>query len=148
VDPAYISAGAALAGSAVGGLISFLAAQLGQKAQFKTQLFLNDKSRREDLYRNFVDEASRLYIDSLIHDTPDLSKMVALYATMISRMRVVSSPSVVGEAEKVAVLVVECYAKENITYSDVRAMVSQHAFDPLRHFAEACRQEFAAMEAS
>jgi hypothetical protein len=64
----------------------------------------------------------------------------ALYA-LISRMRILSSPDVISEAEKVARLIVDRYPERNKTFSDVRAMVDKHALDPLRAFSEACREE-------
>jgi hypothetical protein len=69
---AYLSALAALAGTAVGGLTSFFSSWLGQSAQLKAQLFLQEKDRRQELYRDFVDEASRFYIDALTNDQPDV----------------------------------------------------------------------------
>jgi hypothetical protein len=140
VDAAYLSATAALAGSAVGGLTSFISSWFGQGAQLRAQLFLHDKGRRQELYREFVDEASRSYIDALTRDTPDLSKTIALYA-LISRMRVLSSPKVIEEADKVARLIVDSYPEKNKTFSDLRVMMKQHALDPLRGFSEACREE-------
>jgi hypothetical protein len=97
MDTAYLSALAALAGTAVGGLTSFFSSWLGQSAQFKAQLFLQEKGHRQELYRDFVDEASRLYIDALTNDQPDLPKAIALYA-LVSRMRILSSPKLVEEA--------------------------------------------------
>ena len=40
MDTAYLSALAALTGTAVGGLTSFFGSRLAQNAQFKAQLFL------------------------------------------------------------------------------------------------------------
>jgi hypothetical protein len=144
VNVAALSALAALAGSAIGGLTSFLSSWLSQSAQLKAQLFLRDKSRRQKLYRAFVEEASRLYIDALTHDAPDLSKTIGLYA-LISRMRVISSPRVVEEAEKMARLIVDSYPEPNKTFTDLRQMMNGHAFDPLRGFAESCREELQAL---
>ncbi|HUN95400.1 MAG TPA: hypothetical protein VMU69_04070, partial [Bradyrhizobium sp.] len=101
MDPAYVTALAALAGSAIGGMTSFCSSWLGQSAQLRTQLLLSDKGRKQELYRDFVDEASNLYIDALTHDTPDLSKAIKLYA-LINRMRILSSNNVIEEAHKVA----------------------------------------------
>jgi hypothetical protein len=140
MDPAFFSAFAALAGSAIGGATSFISSWLSHGAQLRTQLLLNDKARRQELYREFVEDASRLYIDSLISNTPDLSKAITLYA-LISRMRILSSPRVTEEADKVALLIVESYPQPNKSFEDVRAMVNKHALDPLRDFAEACREE-------
>ena len=140
MNPASLSALAALSGSAVGGLTSFLSSWLGQSAQLRSQVFLNDKSRRQELYREFVDEASKSYIDSITTNTPDLTRLVALYA-LISRMRSLSSPKVIEEAEKVAQLIVRSYPEPNKTFADLRPMIIANAIDPLRSFAESCREE-------
>jgi hypothetical protein len=140
MDPAYLSALAALAGSIIGGTTSFFSSWLGQGAQLKAQLLLHDKGRRQELYRDFVDEASESYIDALTRDTPDLSKTIMLYA-LISRMRILSSPKVVEEADKVARMIVDSYPEPNKTFSELRTMMNENALDPLRGFAEACREE-------
>ena len=110
------------------------------RAQLRSQLFLSDKGRRQELYREFVDEASRSYIDSLTSNTPDLTRLVALYA-LISRMRSLSSPKVIEEAEKVGQLIVRSYPEPNKTFADLRSMINEKAFDPLRSFSESCRAE-------
>jgi hypothetical protein len=140
MDTAYLSALAALAGTAVGGLTSFFSSWLGQSAQLKAQLFLQEKDRRQELYRDFVDEASRFYIDALTNDQPDLSKTIAIYA-LVSRMRILSSSKVVEEADKVARLIVDFYPKPNKTFSELRAMMDEDLLDPLRSFSESCREE-------
>jgi hypothetical protein len=141
MDIAYLSALAALAGSAVGGLTSFFSSWLGQSGQLKAQLFLHDKGRRQELYRDFVDEASRSYIDALTRDTPEPAKTVALYA-LISRMRFLSSPKVIEEADKVMRLILDTYPEPNKTFNDLHAMRKEgHPFDPLRDFSESCREE-------
>jgi hypothetical protein len=103
-------------------------------------VFLNDKSRRQELYREFVDEASKSYIDSITTNTPDLTRLVALYA-LISRMRSLSSPKVIEEAEKVAQLIVRSYSEPNMTFADLCPMITANAIDPLRSFSESCREE-------
>jgi hypothetical protein len=140
MNPASLSALAALSGSAVGGLTSFLSSWLGQNAQLRSQVFLNDKSRRQELYREFVEEASKGYIDSITTNTPDLTRLVGLYA-LISRMRSLSSPKIIVEAEKVAQLIVRSYPEPNKTFADLRPMIIANAIDPLRSFAESCREE-------
>lgn len=144
MDTAYLSALAALTGTAVGGLTSFFGSRLAQNAQFKAQLFLHDKGRRQELYRDFIDEASQLYIDALTNDQPSLPKSIALYA-LISRMRIMSTPTVIEDAEKVARLIVETYPKPNKTFSELRDMARdmahQQSLDPLRRFSESCREE-------
>ena len=124
----------------IGGTTSFFSSWLGQSAQVRAQLLLYDKGRRQELYRDFVDEASNLYIDALTRDTPDLSKAIKLYA-LINRMRILSSHKVIEEAHKVAQLIVKSYAEPNKSFKEIRAMVGEHTLDPLHEFSEACREE-------
>lgn len=137
---AYIPAIAALAGSVIGGVTSFLSTWLGQDVQLKMQLLVNDKILRQELYRDFVNAGSALYVDSLMSDSPDPGKIVPLYA-MVSRMRTISSPEVADEADRVAKSIVENYSKPNKAIADIEEMVSTRAFDPMKRFSEACRIE-------
>ena len=91
MDPAYFSVFAALAGSTIGGLTSLTASWLTQHVQFRAQQRASDLSRREELYKNFIEEASRLYADAFAHDQAEVVNLVNLYA-LVSRIRVRSSP--------------------------------------------------------
>jgi hypothetical protein len=76
MDSASISALAALAGAAIGGLTSFATSWLAQQTQIKAQQFAHKLTRREELYKDLIEEASKLYADSLIHETPGVSQLV------------------------------------------------------------------------
>ena len=105
MDTAYVSAFAALAGATIGGLTSFLTSWLTQRAQARAQQLTHKLTRREELYKDFVEEASKLYADSLVHDTPDVSQLIRLYA-MIAMMRALSPTTIVENADKVARMIV------------------------------------------
>jgi hypothetical protein len=92
------------------------------------------------LYKDFIEEASKLYADSLVHDTPDVSQLIRLYA-MISRMRVLASTTIVQNADKVARMIVNTYLAPNKTFPELRDMVNSGAIDPLRDFSEASRED-------
>src|SRR5882724_6571558 len=100
MNSAYLPALAALAGSAVGGLTSLASAWLTQHRQDRATRLSQDKTRRQKLYGKFIDEASKLYADALVHDKAELSALVGVYA-LISRMRVQSSSGVVEKADAV-----------------------------------------------
>src|SRR5678815_5423195 len=106
MDASYASALAALAGSTIGGLTSLMASWLTQHVQVGAQQRANDLSRREDLYKTFIEEASRLYADAYEHDATEVSNLVNLYA-LISRMRVFSPHAVVESADKVARVIIQ-----------------------------------------
>ena len=140
MDAAYLSALAALAGSTIGGFTSLATSWLTQHVQFRGQQREHDLTRRQELYRSFIDEASKLYADAFEHDNGDTSKLVHLYA-MISLMHITSSPRVVASADGVARTIVETYLGPNRTFRDVRAILDDDTLNPLREFSEACRQE-------
>src|SRR5260370_35374002 len=60
-----VSALAALAGAITGGLTSVVASWLTQHAQARAQWLAQDKLQRQELYREFVDTASKCYIHAL-----------------------------------------------------------------------------------
>ena len=140
MDLAYISAFAALAGSAVGGLTTLAASWLTQRAQFNAQQIARDITGREELYKDFIEEASKLYVDAYEHDKTEISKLVNLYA-LISRMHILSSPRVVEIADGVVRVIIETYHSPNKTFSDVTEILDNEEMNPLREFSIACREE-------
>ena len=66
MNPAYFSAFAALAGSVIGGLTTFAAAWVTQRQQANVQWLLQERTRRQELYQAFIEEASKLYVDALM----------------------------------------------------------------------------------
>lgn len=140
MDPAYVSAIAALAGSMIGGLTSLTTSWLTQRAQFRAQRAGHDLGRREDLYWDFIEEASRLYADAFEHDKADIAKLVKLYA-LISRMRIMSSHQTLDGADKVVRVIVETYLAPNKSFRDLPAFLQDNSMDPLREFSNACREE-------
>ncbi len=145
MDSASISALAALAGAAVGGLTSFATSWMIQQAQFKAQQHTRELSKRQELYKDFIEEASTLYGDSLTHGPSDLSQLVRLYA-MISRMRILSVAATVENADKVALTIVNTYLAPNRTFPELRDMVNNGGIDLLREFSEAVREESQRLE--
>ncbi|HXJ34592.1 MAG TPA: hypothetical protein VMS22_11225 [Candidatus Eisenbacteria bacterium] len=142
MDPGYFSALAALAGSTIGGMTSLVTAWQTQHAQFRAQRRQHDIERREELYKNFIEESSRLYADAYEHDKADVSNLVKLYA-LVSRMRVLSTGRVVEEADQVVRLIIETYLAPNKTLRDLEQdfVAREAAMDPLRDFSNACRAE-------
>jgi len=65
MEPATISALAALAGATIGGVTSFAATWLTQRTQARIQAITHKLSRREELYKAFIKEAAKLYADAL-----------------------------------------------------------------------------------
>jgi hypothetical protein len=137
---AYLSAVAALVGTFVGGITSIATSWLGQQRQTKEQRRARKQDELQALYKQFILDASKLYIDALEHNTTELPKLLDIYAT-INRMRVLSPPKVIAEADKALWMIVDTYAKENTTFSGIRQSISQGFPDPLRAFSQACHDE-------
>jgi hypothetical protein len=146
VDASIISALAALTGAAVGGLTSGIANWLNHRSQVRAQWLLHEKGRRQILYRDFIDEASKCYIDALQHAEADIPGLVGLYAKM-SRMRVLSSKTVVHCAEDVARKILDTYLEPDKSFVELREMAIDGTIDLLRGFSDACRDEFEQMQA-
>ena len=141
MEPATISALAALAGATIGGVTSFAATWLTQRTQARVQELTHSLTVREQLYKAFIKEASKLYADALVREISDISNLVELYA-MISEMRVISARNTVESAEKVARLIVNTYRAPNKTLPELEDMVNRGAIVVLQTFSEAARQEF------
>jgi hypothetical protein len=103
-----ISAMAALLGAAIGGLASFLASWMTQRMQLRTQWLTQERLRRGDLYKKFIEEASKCYIDALQHATGDIPSLVTLY-TKIGRMRILSSLNVIDSADRIGRKILDTY---------------------------------------
>jgi hypothetical protein len=104
------------------------------------QQLAHEVSRREELYRDFMDEASAAFADALERSEADVAKLVRLYA-LVSRMRVVSSERVVEQADAVMRTIMETYRAPNRSLGEATEEAEPSALDLLRAFSDACRAE-------
>ena len=141
MNASIISALAALTGAAVGGLTSGVANWLNHRSQVRAQWLLHEKSRRQILYRDFIEEASKCYIDALQHAEADITGLVGLYAK-VSRMRAQSSGQVIHQAEEVARKILDTYLEPDKSFVELRDMAKSGTIDLLYQFSMACREEF------
>ena len=141
MDAGYITALAALGGAALGGFTSFASSWTLQRAQMNASRTESSKSRRQKLYKAFIDNASKIYGDALIHDNLELSRLIELYA-ILSRMRFISSAAVVDSADKVVRVITETYSQPNKSATEIQEMIENGSIDVLKSFSEACREEF------
>jgi hypothetical protein len=108
--------------------------------QATIQWLVKDKSRQQKLYKEFIEEASKLYADALAHNEAEVSAFVKVYALM-SSMRVLSNVDIVEKAEKVVRIIIETYFTSNKTIPELRGMLNSTAIDLLREFSVSCRNE-------
>ena len=141
MDVSYVTALAALGGAALGGFTSFATSWTTLRIQMNAEQTTHSKSRRQMLYKEFIDQASIIYGDALIHSTLELSGLIRLYS-LISRMRIFSSEEVIENASRVAQIITETYHQPNKTPDELESMIHQHRVDLLQEFSNACRREF------
>ena len=98
MNPAIISALAALGGSSVGALAPVLSNFILQRSVTQRDLLNRQISQRETLYSDFINEASRIYAKSVTHDLENMDELVSLYA-LVSRIRLMATEPVVRAAE-------------------------------------------------
>ena len=144
MDVSIISALAALTGAAVGGLTSGIATWLNHRSQVRAEWVLHEKSRRQILYRDFIEEAAKCYIDALQHDQPDIPGLVGLYAKL-SGMRALSSSTVIQCADDVTRKILDTYLEPDKSFVQLREMAIDGSIDLLQDFSAACRDEFEEM---
>jgi hypothetical protein len=140
MNASVVTALAALAGATIGGFTTLVASWLQHRVQKKEQRLAHYQLRRQELYKEFIEQAATLYISALQSDKPDLSALMQLYAD-ISRMRVLSSETVVTSAEHIVKTITDTYLEPNKTVPELRQMVEAGLLDPLRSFSESCRAE-------
>src|ERR1700753_4173649 len=133
MDASTISALAALTGAAVGGLTSGVANWINHRSQLRAQWFNHERNRRQILYKDFIEKASKCYIDALQHDEADIPGLVGLYAKL-SRMRAQSSRPVVHRAEEVARKILDTYLEPDKNFAELREMAMNGTIDLLHDF--------------
>ena len=141
MDSGYITAFAALGGAALGGLTSFATSWTTLRTQMKAQRSASSKSKRQKLYKAFIDDAAKIYGDALIHDKLETTGLINLHS-LVSRMRIVSSGPVIETAVIVVKVITETYSQPNKSPEEIEAMISNGSVDILQSFSEACRDEF------
>ena len=136
---AYLTAFSALSGSAIGGMASIATTWLSQHSQDRSQRHAQSEARRERLYGDFIDEASKLYIDALTHEQGDPSKFIQIYAT-IAKLRLFASADVVSKADQVMRDISEIYYLPKRDYTE-RQTEATTELNLLQPFSEACRED-------
>src|SRR4030095_13226049 len=143
MDASIITAVAALAGSLVGGLTTFATTWFTHHYQATRERTAKEIAKREALYGDFINEATRVGIDAIQRDIDSLSELTQLLA-LINRIRLTSSDEVLAAANAVLIQGGELYIGGHKTPREVFDEARKHGTptpDPLRAFSEACRRE-------
>jgi hypothetical protein len=146
MDASVVTALAALTGATVGGLTSGLASWLTHRTQVRAQWSSQEIIRRQELYNEFIEAASKCYVHALQHGQADIPALVDLYAKL-GRMRILSSPKVLESARQIERNIINTYLAPDKTFLELREMIDSGSVDLLRDFTAACRAEFESLRA-
>jgi hypothetical protein len=150
MNTAWITAFSAIMGSLVGALTSVLTTYVSQRNQSRRDFLNKQFVQRETLYCDFINEAARLFADSLQHQFEKTESLVSIYA-ILNRIRLKSSQEVLRAAMTTIDDIIASYNRPNLTTEQLRGFTPEelqsrpNELDPLRKFGEACRKELNAI---
>ena len=145
MDTAIVTALAGIFGSLLGGSASVATAWVTQRTSNKRKEFHAELTRREKLYREFINECSARALDSFENTLEKSERLLSIYS-LLNRIRLCASDAVLAAAEGALAAIAEQYFRPNLTVEELRALIRDGAnADPLKSFAEACRAELKSM---
>jgi hypothetical protein len=142
MNDAFISAVAALAGSALGGITPLVSNYLIQRGLTERELLTRELTERQSMYSEFIRFGTSVFVKAVTLEPQDgsLDDLVALYA-LVSRIRLHASAPVFKAAEDFAVLVTEKYGNAAICIETLKSAALKSRVDPLSTFSLECRKE-------
>jgi hypothetical protein len=146
MDTTLITALSGVLGSLVGASATAATTWITQRNASKRELLMAESSRREKLYGEFIGECSKLLIDAMTHTLDKPETLLTAYA-LINRIRLSASAPVLAEADHLLRRITDQYFCDNLSVEQVREIARSEEADPLRPFGEACRAEFASINA-
>jgi len=139
LNPASISAVAAILGSFVGVMGSSIGSWIAQRHEGQRDLLAKKIFHREQLYADFIRESAKVAVDAAQNEFKDPGKLIPMYA-LASRIRLSSSASVVESADRLVRTILDAYSAPNLTPEEIQSRVEMGE-DPLREFSKICRHE-------
>lgn len=128
-------------GSLIGGASTFATTWVSQKSQTQRESINTEIRRREQVYMEFIDECSNLWIDSILQPLDSPAQLIKAYA-ILNRIRLTSSDEVVAVAEFTFKDIMEQYYQPNVTKDELHEMyVRNKIMRPLQKFSEVCRHD-------
>ena len=143
IDPSFLSAIAALAGTIIGGGASLTTAVYTQRYQDRLQRVARETTKREAVYADFIMYASKLLLNSYMSEGFALKGDEQHLIGLANRMRLFAPPEVIGQAEQVIQGIVELSLKPSV---DLRTLTAEELSNDRRHdlvlpFSLACRAD-------
>jgi hypothetical protein len=143
IDPPLLSAISALVGALMGGSASLAAAIYTQRHQDRLQRVARETTKREQIYADFIMNASKLLLNAYVHDEITLNGDEQHLIGLANRMRLFAPPNVINEAEAVIRRLIEISLKPGVDLRKLAiAELSENpSSDPLLPFSVACRAD-------
>jgi hypothetical protein len=143
IDPALLSAMSALVGALIGGSASLAAAIYTQRYQDRLQRVAREATKREQVYADFIMNASKLLLNAYVRDGITLNGDEQHLVGLANRMRLFAPPNVIDEAEAVIRGLIEISLKPSL---DLRKLAMAELSknpdsDLLLPFSLACRAD-------
>ena len=126
MDPAIVSAMAAVFGSLVGGSATVATTWITQRTLSKRELIGAEIRTRQTLYGEFIRECSKLVVDSFTHTLDKPETLLPVYE-LLNRIRLCASDAVLAEAERILATITEQYFSPNLSVEEMRALVRARA---------------------
>ena len=134
------SALAALSGSIVGALTAIVTTYLTLHTQERAGRFAQGMARKEKLYGEFIEEASRLYSDAITRKLDEVSKFVHLYA-LVSKLRLFAPHDVISAADEVMHQILMNRETQRKTWPSRSGRDESENSICSEYLVEACRKE-------
>lgn len=144
IEPAVISAIAAISGTVVGGLASLMTSVFTQRYQDRLQRISREVAKREALYAEFITIAARSMITARLNEF-SAENIVETLPAIVNRIRLVASDAVIAEADVVLRDLIRTSLDKGV---DARRLAEEALTTtdyPLLHFSSACRTELQAL---
>ena len=141
MDTTIVSAMAGVFGSLIGGSATVATTWVSQRGRNKHKFIQTEIAKRENLYGEFIKVCSAKTVDAFERTLEKPQVLLPIYE-LLNRIRLCASDTVLHEAEQTLLRIEEQYFLPNLSLEQLREVVRNGAnVDPLRSFAEACREE-------
>jgi hypothetical protein len=144
LDPAYLTPAYGLLGAAtIAGIATFLAAIFSQRTQARLQRVASEVSKRDTVYADFLESASKLLLDAYTRDRIMLGSDEQHLIGLVNRMRLFAPPEVITGAEAVVRAIVEISLRPSVELRQLatQALTRNPEPDPFQTFSLICRAD-------
>ena len=132
-----------LAGALIGGGASLAVAVYNRRSEERLQRIADEIERRETVYTDFLEKASKALLNAYTHDGIALGSDEQHLIALINRMRLFAPPQVVSGAEAVVRALVEISLQPSVELRQLatRALAESPEPDPFLKFSVICRSD-------